>query len=50
MNLTRISLDTNVLIFGLRKVDPYAELILQNLFSDCYLENLLRIIVIFSSF
>ena len=32
MNLTRISLDTNVLIFGLRKIDPYAELLLQNLF------------------
>jgi len=30
--LTRISLDTNILIFGLRKIDPYAELLLQNLF------------------
>lgn len=31
-NLTRISLDTNVLIFGLRKIDPYAEMVLLNLF------------------
>jgi len=31
-NLFRISLDTNVLIFGLRKIDFYAELLLQNLF------------------
>lgn len=33
INLTRISLDTNILIFGLRKIDPYAELLLQNLFQ-----------------
>ena len=32
INLTRISLDTNILIFGLLKIDPYAELLLQNLF------------------
>jgi len=32
MNLTRISLDTNVLIFGLRKIDSYAEQVLQHLF------------------
>lgn len=31
-NLTKISLDTNVLIFGLRKIDSYAERILLNLF------------------
>lgn len=32
-NLTRISLDTNILIFGLRKIDSDAELLLQNLFQ-----------------
>ena len=32
MTVAKISLDTNVLIFGLRKIDPYAELLLQNLF------------------
>lgn len=28
----RISLDTNVFIFGLRKIDPYASLVLEHLF------------------
>jgi len=32
MSRMRISLDTNVFIFGFRKIDPYAVLILQNLF------------------
>jgi hypothetical protein len=33
VNKPRISLDTNVIIFGLRKIDPYAGLLLQNLFQ-----------------
>jgi len=33
MSLARISLDTNVFIFGLRKLDSFAVLILQNLFQ-----------------
>lgn len=33
MGLTRISLDTNVFIFGLRNLDPFAALILQNLYQ-----------------
>ncbi len=32
VNKARISLDTNVIIFGLRKIDPYATLLLKNLY------------------
>ena len=31
--MTRISLDTNVVIFGLRKLDPSASLLLKNLYQ-----------------
>lgn len=32
MNKPLISLDTNVIILGLRQIDPYASLVLENLF------------------
>jgi len=33
MKLPKISLDTNVFIFGLRKIDPFAGIILKHLFQ-----------------
>jgi hypothetical protein len=33
MKLPKISLDTNVFIFGLRKIDPFAGIILKYLFQ-----------------
>ncbi len=33
MKLPKISLDTNVFIFGLRKIDPFSGIILKHLFQ-----------------